>query len=282
MKRKKQLQNIFKEPLLQFILIGLFLFVIVKPYFSAHEQNADQSIHISIEDKAALAQSWHQKWNRPPSAQELENAVELEIRKRIFFREAQKLNLEEDDLIIQRRMIQKLEYIQEALALSSEPNEQNLAFWYKENTDTYKIANTYKFEHIFFDTDKHKNAYQIAESVLLELRENTSSNTPSTFAVEPASETILSLQRKWGKAFAQSLATQPVNTWTGPIRSGLGVHLVKVNSVSKGTTPPLEHIKQRVINDFMYELRNKVLTDYYQTTKKHYSVTIAEGSPKKN
>ena len=58
-----------------------------------------------------LAAQWQGQTRRLPDANELDALVEGYVREEILVREARRLNLDQDDVIIRRRLAQKYEFL---------------------------------------------------------------------------------------------------------------------------------------------------------------------------
>src|SRR6478735_3763312 len=67
-------------------------------------------------------------WRRPPTAHELESLVEDYIRDEVFYREGRAAGLDRDDVVIRRRVRQKMEFLAEDTAAAEASDEQLAAF----------------------------------------------------------------------------------------------------------------------------------------------------------
>ena len=70
------------------------------------------------------------------------------VKEEILYHEALKLGLDQNDKIIKRRLIQKLEFYKESENLIK--LKENIIEYYNENIDFYKLNKRYSFKHIFF------------------------------------------------------------------------------------------------------------------------------------
>ena len=59
---------------------------------------------------AMLAEQFARTWRRPPNEQELQDLVENYIRDEIYYREGRAAGLDRDDVVIRRRVRQKMEF----------------------------------------------------------------------------------------------------------------------------------------------------------------------------
>ncbi len=118
-----------------------------------------------------LRQNWTRQWNRPPTLSELEGLVEAHIREEVYYREALALGLETDDTIIRRRLVQKMEFLSEDLALLGEPPEEALRAFFEAHAEDYRVPPRLTFSHIYFNLDRRgESARRDAERALSALQ----------------------------------------------------------------------------------------------------------------
>ena len=58
-----------------------------------------------------LAELFERTWRRPPTQPELDGLIEDHVKEEILYREALALGLERDDIVIRRRLRQKMEFV---------------------------------------------------------------------------------------------------------------------------------------------------------------------------
>ena len=90
------------------------------------EAEAPAKIVISSARIANLADGFARTWRRPPSKEELQGLVDDYIRDEVFYREGRAAGLDRDDVVIRRRVRQKMEFLAEDLSVP-EPSEEQLA-----------------------------------------------------------------------------------------------------------------------------------------------------------
>ena len=81
---------------------------------------------------------WHRQWRRPPTAAESDRSVADFVREEVLYREALALGLDRDDLVVRRRLVQKMEM----LALRDGPgiSESDLMDHYLAHRADYAAA----------------------------------------------------------------------------------------------------------------------------------------------
>jgi hypothetical protein len=105
------LSKLFKEPLVQFLLIGACIYAAYALLGTPDDAAAEQTVYISEARIDSLSIAWEKRWNRPPTEDELVGLVRAYLREDILYREAVAMGLDEDDHIIRRRLAQKLEFL---------------------------------------------------------------------------------------------------------------------------------------------------------------------------
>ena len=84
------------------------------------------------------------------------------------------MDLDERDLVIQRRLVQKLTFVLEDLAESVEPTDDELKKYLQENQEKYRIPEMITFTQVYFNPDKRKDVTKEAENVLVRLKSEQS------------------------------------------------------------------------------------------------------------
>jgi hypothetical protein len=78
----------------------------------------------------------------------------------------------------------------------------------------------------------------------------------------------------FGSDFAAALPSMPQGEWTGPVRSGLGVHLVRVTGWQASMPPSLDAVRREVQREWEYERRKRAFDASYAAMRARYDVSI--------
>ena len=153
------------------------------------------------------------------SDDELQNLIDDYVREEVLHREALALGLGEDDYVIRRRLVQKLEFITEGFAeAGAKVDQAALRRYFDANKADYYVEPFVTFTHVFFETEDRprEQAHAAAEKKLLELNRN---GVP--FADAPQARRPLSLSRELRRADAR-LRGQPLRRpdGQGDLRAG--------------------------------------------------------------
>ncbi len=258
-----------REPLVHFLVAGAALFLIMGQFGT---DNGDRSITIDEAQVANLARQWEQTWRRPPSPTELDGLIRDHIKEEIYFREAIRLGLDADDPIIRRRLRTKMEFLATAQTENTPPTQDELARFYDANKARYADNPVYSFEQRFFGED-----VVAAEKAISALNEGKAAIAASLDV--PASmygAATDQISRQFGDEFVESLRNLPLGMWAGPVRSGFGLHAVRVNQVIASQILPLGQIMQDVTNDWRAQTRAAREEAAYQALLDGYEIRIVK------
>ena len=259
-----------KEPLLHFIVIGALLFVlysILNPAQDKNEINIDEGLINEI------AAKWELQRNRQPTLEELEGLVNEFVEQEVLYQEALSMNLDHNDEIVKRRLAQKMEFISDGLAESLQPTDDMLKKYFEENKDNYSKEPVYTMLHVYFSQEKRSDAYNDAKNALNSVSMEGLGDRislPNTYT--DASAFLIS--RDYGTSFAKSLDTLEIGKWTGPINSGLGVHVVFIKEKKIAGLYTFEEVKDKVIVDYNFEASNDFKNELIAKLLKDYKINI--------
>lgn len=274
----------FRDPFIQFLILGSLVFAVFSMVTDG--DGSDKNITVSAMDIARLHGQWSTQYSKQPTDDQLNSIIDQHVREEILYREAKKLNLGEEDIIIRRRMVQKYLFLSESLVEIAEPSEVVLSTFYTDNKRRYQIPEQFSFRHIYYrhksegGSDAESTANDIAASL------NTSAIAPSSWRQqgdafmlqrEYAAREHIQISELFGAVFARGLASigdDEIGTWVAPIRSAYGWHAVKLLARVPAATPLLADIRQQVLADYVDDKRQQANADYYQSVRNQYHVTV--------
>jgi peptidyl-prolyl cis-trans isomerase C len=278
------MKKLYKEPLLHFLIIGALIFVLFSIVNKEESIVSENKIVVSIAEIERLSDNWSKKWNRPPTERELMGLVDSYIKEEVYYREALALGLDQNDTILRRRLMQKMEFLSNDLAELNTPDESALNKYFLDNQEKYELPAQVSFTHIYFSLDKRgAKAFEDAKNVLSELNTLRASEKGDSFMLQYdfIQETPFEVERLFGKGFAEELFTLRINTWQGPIESGYGLHLVRVSEKVDARMPELTFVIDKVRTDLMFERRQKMNKEIYEKFKERYEIVV-EDMPKQS
>jgi peptidyl-prolyl cis-trans isomerase C len=273
------MKKIYKEPLLHFLIIGMLIFVLFSIVNKEKTIVSGDRIVVTTAEIERLSDNWSKKWNRPPTETELKGLVDSYIKEEVYYREALALGLDQNDTILRRRLMQKMEFLSNDLADLSTPDETALNKYFLDNQEKYKLPERVSFTHIYFSLDKRgSKVFEDAKSVLAGLNALRAPELGDSFMMQYdfVQETPFEVERLFGKGFAEELFTLVTNTWLGPIESGYGLHLVRISEKIDSRMPELASVIDKVRTDLMFERRQKMNKEIYEKFKERYEIIVEE------
>jgi hypothetical protein len=277
------LRAALKEPLIHFLVVGVLLFAFYDLRGGSPEPN-DRRIVVTRERIQQLASTWAKQWQRPPTEDELRALVEQFTREEVLYREALAMGLDEDDTIIRRRMAQKVEFLVQDLAAQRQPEPADLTAFFEKNADLFREPARLSFSHVYFSTDRRGSA---AAQDARELRDRLNGENASEAAAhgDPflLRDTYRMTTRRdvaadFGAAFADAVFDLEVGAWHGPVRSGYGLHLVRVSERVEATLPAFAAVRDRVEQAYVDEERRRTNEEVMRRMMERYEVVIDDGA----
>jgi hypothetical protein len=274
--------------LLHVLLIGLTLFVV---YYALHpdagQQRDPNRIVITADDLAQIQLTWMAQWRRPPTPEELRNLLDGKIREEVLSREALALGLDKDDTIVKRRLAQKMEFVMEDASSLREPVDNELRRWFAQNAQRLAMPNLLTFRHLYFSPDRRgASARDDAKEALRKLAGKTEEapelqglSDPfmfQDFYAERSSDQVANI---FGTSFAHALPELELGKWQGPVESGLGWHLVWVESNIPGRVPAFEEVEARVKSEWSDAQRAEGKRKIFDRMRARYQVVLPEAAP---
>jgi len=268
-----------KEPLFHFLLIGTGLFMLYG--WQADDTVRPDQIIFTEAKIDRLINMWERKWQRLPTQQELQGLIDQQIREEVLYREALAMGLDKNDMMVRRRMSQKMEFISNDLTSLAEPDDVQLQAYLDSHPDKFAIPGRISYSQVYLNADQHGEAlFADAEKLLAELSKSAVdidiSMAGDSFmgGYTFNDETDFSVARIFGKAFALELFKLPVGEWSGPVESGYGLHLVRVDSRTDSRAPSLGQVRDKVRGEWLSEQQRKNNDLLYAEFKKRYEIII--------
>ena len=272
-----------REPLVQFLIIGVALFLIN----GALNQGTNQSgtsyeIALTIDDLRQLQSTFAAQWQRAPSPEEMRGLVESRVRQDVLYREALMLGLDKDDIIIKRRLAQKMQFLAEDVAGAHEPTTAELKVWYGKNSDRFALPSRFSLRHLYFSPDSRgQRAHDDAMNALAKIGgEAEGSKTAAALADRfmfqdyYADRTTEKLEKEFGTQFASAIPKLRPRSWQGPVESGYGWHLVFVDSVVPGRIPVFEEVEPDVKTAWLADQKQHGWQKAYEQMRAKYTAHL--------
>jgi hypothetical protein len=259
--------------------MALFVFYGLQNNNEPGDKNDGNQIIIGEAEVDRLIVRWEKKWQRPPTQDELNGMIEQQVREQVLYREALALGLDKNDPVVRRRLAQKIEFISSDLAAQIEPSEAQLRRYFSDHPEKFEIPARLSFVQVYLNTDRRGNqSQQDAGQLLDQLSADDSQIDISTigdpFMFDQAFENLTEhgVSRLFGSDFAIELFKLPLGSWQGPVKSGYGLHLVRINHLSESRLPELDTIREKVRDEWLFQQRQTLDEAFYQTLRQRFEI----------
>ncbi len=263
-----------------FIILGVGLFAL-----DAYTREDPSRIVVSADDIAMLEGRWQAQSGAEPDAEQLASLVDFHVREEILVREARRLGLDRDDVILRRRLAQKMDLLIRDRLTEPVITSDALKAHYDANPDRYAEPRRVGFRHIFLGSADGDVADD-AQAIKAALAEATDPDAwrrqgqPFMLARSFGLRTRADLIELFGAPFAERLmAEEGPRAWWGPVRSSYGWHLVETVVVEDRHVPPLEAVRERVAGDLRRTLMDAQEAEAWTALQNRYTVDLDPGTP---
>lgn len=258
-----------REPLVHFLLAGALVFAVLS---GRPPDPGERRIVVDEALVTRLADRWAQAYRRAPSPDELDGLIADYVREQVYYREALRLGLDRDDEVVVKRMRNKMLAMASADAEAREPSDAELQALLDKDPARYAGEARYTLNQVYLGGDATG-----APALLAKLRAGASPNglgavapLPQRFTAAGASD----LAETFGDDFPAALDKLTPGEWTGPVQSGLGYHLIRLDRRDAAPVPRLADVRQRLENDWRSAAVAKAEDDNYRKLLEGYEVKI--------
>lgn len=269
------LRRVAREPLAHFLVVGALIF----GGLSVVKSLERPTVTLEAQDLNQLATYWEVQMQRPPNKLELAGIIRDRIDEELLAREALRLGLDKGDMIVRRRLAQKMAFATDDTAQVGEPAEKALRDYYAKTADRYAAPAHVAFQQVFFSGDRPHGGAERAAGQAMERAEEGGREDPTgdpfLFPLAYDDVNVTDLLRDYGPAFVKALETAPVGSWQGPVLSPYGWHIVKVTSRRKAASVAFEAVRGLVREAYLAERRAAANAGFLKALRKRYRVVIA-------
>jgi hypothetical protein len=288
-----------KEPLLHFLVIGAVLFG-AYAWLNRDGSNAGvQQVRLAESDVSWLKETFALERQREPTEEELRGLVRDFVKEALLARQAQELGLDKDDIVVRRRLAQKMSFLVQDNSRRATPNDDDLHRLYEAQRSqvegnkapssqaesgprTLFARPRISFTHIFFSRDQRADAAADAREALRQLSqpERTPPIAELGDRVSIKSEFRNADERavanQFGAKFAARIFELEPGSWQGPIESSQGVHLVRITQLVPAQLRPFDEVRGELVEMWHAQSQRENEERYFVGLLKKYQVVPDE------
>ena len=270
--------SILREPLVHFLLAGLALFGFFAWRGDAVDP-ASRAIVITERQVQQLAANWARTWRRTPTAAEIDGLIRDYVKEEIYYREGLRLGLDQDDIIVRRRIRAKMEFLARSELESEVPDNATLQALLDQRPGKYAVDTRYSFDQIYLTAQDPQVERDRAAQIRARLASGADWRMLGDRIALPRSADNIEQTRltsDFGTEFSAALANLEPGEWAGPVPSGFGQHFVRIRAVRTGGKPQLADVRQAVENDWRAMTATNREAKAFQALLDSYSIMIAQ------
>lgn len=274
---RRSLRRLVREPLIHFAVLGGLL-------FGAHHAFArkpQSSIEVTRQVTAALRADHERRTGSPPTTAEERGLVDRWIDDEVRVREAQALGLDRGDVIVRRRLEQKIDFLLEGETEEREPGDDELRAYRDAHAADFTRATRITLRHVFVSRALHGDE---AAAVAADLEAKLDAGADASALGDPflrgasfSDRTETELGVLLGAEAAHVAATLDLGRWSSPTADRAGFHLVRVSARREDDAmgPELRsELRERWLRDRRDEARRGALAE----RRRGYDVRIEDGA----
>jgi parvulin-like peptidyl-prolyl cis-trans isomerase-like protein len=273
--------RLLREQLLQFLVLGAMLFAL---YGLAGKRSAEapEKIVVSASRVANLGDGFARTWQRLPNEQELHGLIEDYVRDEVFYREGRAAGMDRDDVIIRRRVRQKMEFLADEMSVP-EPSDEQLAAYLASNVERFRVEDQLTFHQVFLSATRRANTIDSDSKQLASILARDDGTVDATVLGDPfllggefrdvSPSKVTSI---FGESFAKQISVMENGRWQGPISSSFGQHFVFISERVLGNLPPLDAVRPVVHREWVNARRLEAEQKLYASLRNRYEIVVEE------
>lgn len=270
------MKKLLREPLLHFLLIGTVLFGVFawRNRTLPGETKAGQ-VRVSEADVKWLKETWAKQWQRPPDSDELRGLVTEFLKEELLAREAREMRLDQDDIYVRRRLAQKMEFIVQDISRLAQPTEEDLRKFYVAHPERFSDGARVSFTHVYFNNE-HRGDVEAALKRLQAGANPAELGDRLLVDQEVSAADPQAVGAQFGADFSRAVFEMPQGEWRGPVKSGYGLHLVRVSAKQPGQVRDFAAVREQVLLRWQDQRQREDNEKYFASLLKKYDVVLDE------
>ena len=273
------IRTLAREPLVHVLVLGAVL-VLLHRRFSPPP--AGEEIVVSTDVLNGMRQDFRRRTGHLPSPEEEQGIVERYVDDEVLVREGLALGLDRGDIIVRRRLIQKMEFLLESTEPLPAPTDAELQATLEAHPEHYATPERVSLTQVFVSRERHGERAAADAAALRQALENGAD--PATLGDPFLHDRKLVLRTRddiaaqLGDELAGTVMTLPIDTWSEPLPSPYGMHVVRVTEHRPGEVASLASVRDQVLSDWRTEQRRTLDPAARERLRSRYVVKV-EAAP---
>jgi hypothetical protein len=264
--------------LVHFLVLGGGLFVLAPPPVER------EVIRLPAETLEVLVRAEARRLGVAALSPEQVREVTLRaLEDEVLYREALRLGLDREDGVVRQRLVQKTLFLAEELGATWQPpTQEELQAFHAAEPERWQQPLSLRLIHVYASEQRGPWLESLREQVLA-ADATAPESAPALGEPFPLSRklplsSLTELEQAFGGDFARAVSELPPGTWSQPVRSKYGWHLVKVLERREPAPAPYEQVRERVAFQYVLERRRRATSEWLRQAFSRYRVEV-EGQP---
>ncbi|WP_437586765.1 peptidyl-prolyl cis-trans isomerase [Sorangium sp. So ce1000] len=265
------LRRIASEPFVHFTLLGALVFA---GHLLVTRTRDVPTLDVSVSKQRELAKLFEQRQGRAPDDAEREQLIRRYVEDEALFREGLRLSLVHTDPMLRAQVIARVRGMLQAELDQKPPTDVELQRYHEAHLSDYAVPETISYREYLIrgGPDAEGDARRLLP--LLERRE-TADGLALPVPTDYSRRSEAQLASLYGPELAHELWTLPSGSWRA-LRSGRGVHLVRVAERNAASDPSFETIREQVSADYRKDRTARAFQAELGRITSQWRVQIAE------
>jgi hypothetical protein len=229
--------------------------------------------------------NFEQNQSRAPTRAELSKLVDDWVREEVLCRSALAAGVDRNDPVIRQRLVNLMQWYLAGQGADGEPGQDTLRRYYEG--DPTGATNTVLFEQIYFNPalrgpvlmDARETLDLLQAGKLTGMEAAMTRGDPLVVGGDKKAEELQrgraeNLATNFGMPFIELVCRMPLDSWSGPVQSSMGWHLVKHLMPENPTTG--EKRMERRLQEHLDQTAPDLT---YEDLRKRYEVEVAPFPP---
>ena len=200
------------------------------------------------------------------------------------------MKLDETDIVVRRQMITLYKTALKASINVAPPTRTQIEQYYQQHQQEFTQASRFAFSHVYIERSDD-SGYQQALAIQKELNNNSKGfylSDPEHLSKAIASGNVFygghhfniqnqrQIARHFGEAFSLAVADADQTSWSQPIQSAFGWHVILIKAFTEAAPIPIDKVEQKIIRQLTLSSKNEVFNKKLVELQSRYTIKVED------
>lgn len=198
------------------------------------------------------------------------------------------MKLDETDIVVRRQMITLFKTALTNIRLESPPTETDIQAWYTNHPEQYIQTARFAFSHVYLQKADQDKANRLSD----QLNQTLLSSNDQKAMIEAAIiegdvfygghhfnlQNQRQIARHFGQSFAEKISAVSLETWSQPIASAFGLHIVWLADMTAAMPKPLTEVRLSIERELTMKAQQQQLRARVELLLSQYQILLEDAS----